>query len=266
MKLQHAMSRTNPPHDSRLNLLAVMLADLGPEARAFGPTAAALHRLDGFSLQSPFHFLLPRGSNRQRVGHTVHTTTVLRPIDCEEVDGIPTTSPTRTLIDVAAVDSSTEVLTIALDSALRDLKTTEEHLHQRIAELRGKGRHGVRALLAAIEGVEAIRGGHSWLEREFLRLIGAAGLPSPATQCEFRARDGRLLRVDCFFENAGLVVELLGYRYHRTALQMQRDVDRMNQLLLCNKTVMQFTYADVVTCSAAVVSTMLDALSRRMAA
>ena len=35
---------------------------------------------------------------------------------------------------------------------------------------------------SAIEEVEAIRGGHSWLEREYLRILSDAGLPRPETQ------------------------------------------------------------------------------------
>jgi hypothetical protein len=56
--------------------------------------------------------------------------------------------------------------------------------------------------------VVASRGGRSWLE---LRL----------------------------FADAGLVVEVLGYRWHRTELQMSRDAERANRWML------QFTHSTI---------------------
>jgi hypothetical protein len=86
------------------------------------------------------------------------------------------TSPTRTLIDIAAHEAPAR-LSAALDGALRDGLTSEDHLHRRIAALRTKGRYGIPSLLDVLAGQEVTRGGHSWLEREFLGLAAAAGLP-----------------------------------------------------------------------------------------
>ena len=78
-----------------------MLADVGGECWVCGPTAAALHGFDGFALRRPYHVLLPRTRNVRRAGVAVHTTGVMPPIDRESRGGIPVTSPTRTLIDIA---------------------------------------------------------------------------------------------------------------------------------------------------------------------
>ena len=42
-----------------------------------------------------------------------------------------------------------------------------------------------------------------------------------------------------------IVVELLGYRWHRTTQQMSRDASRMNALVLDGLRPMQFTYDQV---------------------
>lgn len=42
---------------------------------------------------------------------------------------------------------------------------------------------------------------------------------------------GRAVRVDCRFVGTNVVVELLGYAWHRTVVQMNRDAERMNALL-----------------------------------
>lgn len=251
---------TTPPHIHRLRKqLISLLADLGDGAHACGPTAAALHGFDGYRLQRPFHIVVPRGHNLQRVGHHIHTTKVLPPLDRETVEGISVTSPTRTLIDLASSATAAQ-LTTALDAALRDLRTTEPFLHRRIVDLRGRGRYGTPLLLEVIEGIEVTRGAHSWLEREFLRLIDAAGLPPPSPQQVMGKRNGKLIRVDFHFPGTRLVVEVLGYRYHRTKLQMQIDTERINRLTLDGYLVLQFTYDHVVANADSVTSQVATAL------
>ena len=235
-----------PPHIHHLRTqLISLLEGLGDGAHACGPTAAALHGFDGFRLQRPFHIVVPRGHNLQRVGHHIHTTKVLPPLDRETIEGISVTSPTRTQIDLASSATAAQ-LTTALDAALRDLSTTEPFLHRRIVDLRGRGRYGTPLLLKVIEGIEVTRGAHSFLEREFLRLIDAVGLPPPSPQQVMGKRNGKLIRVDFHFPGTRLVVEVLGYRHHRTKLQMQIDTERMNRLTLDGYLVLQFTYDDVV--------------------
>lgn len=249
-----------PPHIHRLHQqLFEELDRLGDTARAAGPTAAALQEFDGYRLKKPFHFLIPRGRNLQRVGHHIHTTTVLPPIDCETAFGLRVTSPTRTLIDLAATADAPQ-LTAALDGAFRDLKATEDFLHRRIVELRTRGRYGIPLLLQVIEGIEVTRGAHSWLEREYLRVTDAAHLPLPTPQQILGKRDDKLIRVDFHYPETRLVVEVLGYRYHRTKLQMQIDTERTNRLTLAGFVVLQFTYDHVVKSPDWVVGQVAEAL------
>ncbi len=117
--------------------------------------------------------------------------------------------------------------------------------------LRARGRGGIGKLLQVIEGVEAIRGGHSYLEREFLRLVAAAGLPRPLTQQVLAKRTDRLIRVDCRFPATTVVVELLGYRSHRSPLQLAVDAERVNALQRAGFLVLQHTYIQIMEDGAA---------------
>jgi very-short-patch-repair endonuclease len=228
-----------------LDELQALILDIGGDVWAFGPTGSALLRHDGFVLKAPFHLLTERNRNVHRVGHYIHTVKEGLPlIDRAIAHGIPTTSATRTIIDLARHGTPEEV-TRALDSALRDLQTTEAFLHKRISKLRTKGRYGIPKLLEIIEGSEITRGGHSWLERRFLELVVEAGLPKPETQVVMSRAGDRLIRVDCYFRDADLVVEVLGYRWHRTELQMSIDARRANQLTLEGKRFLQFTYKQI---------------------
>ena len=216
--------------DTPIGVLRSLLTDLAADAVACGPTAAALHGFDGFELSPPFDVLIPRNRNMRRLGHRVHTTKDLDLIDRSVAQDCPTTSPARTLIDLArAADDAT--LTHALDSGLRDGLFTEASLHRRIVALRRSGRVGIPRLLGIIEGQEITAGAHSWLEREFLRIVHAAGLARPLTQQVLSVANDRLVRVDFQFPGSPIVVEVLGYRHHRSAAQMQRDAERQNALL-----------------------------------
>ncbi len=227
----------------------------------FGPTAAAVHPFDGYRLDLPFHVGVPRGRHVNRVGHVIHTIRDMERIDLEVRDGLPISSPTRTIIDLAAM-ATPKQLTIAIDGATRDGTTSDDFLHRRLVELRRRGRGGIGTLLAALQGIEVQRGGQSWLERAFLELLADRRMPRPDTQRVLAKRGTKLIRVDCTFPGTNIVVELLGYAFHRTLMQMQSDAERMNRLQFAGFVVMQFTYLDVVGASPLMLDTITAALSR----
>ena len=254
-------SRGNSPLIYARNLLEVreLIASIGPPCWAFGPTAGALDRFDGFHLEPPFDLVVPRGRSVNRIGHVIHRGRDISRLDMTEVDGVPTMSATRTIIDLAASETR-ERLTVAIDSALRDRLTSEDFLHARIVELRCRGRAGLADLVSVLEGNEITRGGHSWLERRFLVLLGEAGLPRPITQAIVGRRKLRLIRVDCRFPGTNVVVELLGYRFHRSVMEMQNDAERMNRMILDGLHPLQVTYTDVASESPTMLSSIREAL------
>ncbi len=250
---------TTPTND-----LAALMLDIGGELWASGPTAAALHGFDGFRLRPPFHVTIQRGRDVQRHGHHVHTTASIDLIDRTTVDGVATLSGARTLIDLAR-HASNEELTRALDSGLRDGRFSEELLHRRIVALRSKGRFGIPRLIDVIEGLEVTRGAHSWLEREYLRLVHEAGLPRPLPQQILSRAGDRVVRVDFRFPSTSVVVEVLGYRFHRTKDELRRDTERMNALITDGFRPYQFTYEQIVHEPTEVVAVTARALARSAA-
>lgn len=225
--------------------LQALLLDIGGQVWASGPTSAALFGFDGFRLRPPFHVTILRGRDVQRIGHRIHTTAAVDLIDRATVNGVSTLSGARTLIDLART-SSAEELTRALDSGLRDGRFSEDLLHRRIVALRSKGRYGIPRLIEVIEGCEVTRGGQSWLEREYLRLVHEAGLPAPLTQQVLTRAGDRLVRVDFRFPGTPVVVEVLGYRFHRTKDELRRDIERMNALVADGFEPYQFSYDQIV--------------------
>jgi hypothetical protein len=247
------------PTNLRTELNDVLL-DVGEPVWCCAQTAAALRGFDGFTLRRPFHLLVPRERSIVRWNTRIHRSDRIDLIDTGVVDGVPVTSAVRTLIDLARVLPS-EQLAACLDSALRDGGTNEDLLHRRIEALRSQGRFGLPLLHEVLAGHEASRGGHSWLEREYLRLIARAGLPRPEMQQVLSRAGDRLVRVDCRFPGTNVVVELLGYRFHRTRGQMASDATRFNALLADGYAPYQFTYGQIVSEADYVVGTTRAALS-----
>jgi very-short-patch-repair endonuclease len=77
-----------------------------------------------------------------------------------------------------------------------------------------------------------------------MRIFIAAGLPIPRVQATFDD-DGRVIRVDFFFDEARLVIEVLGHRTHSTRRQLAADAERRAKLTLRGYEVVEFTYEHV---------------------
>ncbi len=215
------------------------LLDLGPQAVVSHRAAAALLGLDGFE-PGPVEFTVPRSERHRVRGWTVHSTRRLDRIDRLEVGLLACTTASRTIVDLSA-SVRADQLALAIDSAVREGLTSPAFLGRRLVSLRGRGRQGVRLLQAVLEDA----GGHTPLERAFLRLVKAGGLPRPTCQQIFR-RDGKTIaRVDFSFEPRPLVVEVSGRRGHSTDVERARDAHRRNELQSLGFVVLEFTRADV---------------------
>lgn len=73
-----------------------------------------------------------------------------------------------------------------------------------------------------------------------------------------------MIRVDCYYRDLDIVVELLGYRWHRSKAQMARDAARVNRLTLDGRMVLQFTYEQVTLAPQVVVASVKEARAVRL--
>ncbi len=245
------------------DVVAVALADR--TARFCRTTAAALLGIEGFEQPgrlSPPSRLVGRSARRGIEGITStrsfgpgDAAVVALPVppapDAVRVAGltgaaaplrrVEVTSAARTLIDLAAVIDPTR-LALAVDAAVRQGLVAPRYLSSRLAALRGRGRRGVRLL----DELLLDSGGHSDLERRFLRLMRTEGLPRPLTQVVHRANGRHVARVDFQFPGTRLIVEVSGRRGHTSDPDRRNDARRRNELQLAGYLVLEFVTADVV--------------------
>jgi very-short-patch-repair endonuclease len=157
------------------------------------------------------------------------------PRDVTVLHGIPVTTVTRTLVDLASVLRGDALARACHEAGVR-YRTTPADI-QAVLERRANAA-GARKLRRIISGDEPVT--LSRLEKRFLALVAEAGLPLPMTN---RAAGGR--RVDCRWPDAGLTVELDGYRYHSSRHAWENDRRREREARARGDDFRRYTYGDV---------------------
>jgi hypothetical protein len=139
-------------------------------------------------------------------------------------EGIPVTSLARTLLDVAA-DIRPEWLEKMVERyeelGLFDLRAVEELLARTV------GHHGHKRLRTAIALYAPTSFTRSSLEKRFLELVLAAGLPRPHTNYFEQG-----FELDCYWPEHRFAVELDVFETHGTRAAFERDRKRQEDLLL----------------------------------
>jgi hypothetical protein len=202
--------------------------------------AAAMHRFDGFP-RRPIVVGTRRRCQAALSGASVIYVPALTADDIVDVDGLPVTTPTQTLLDLSR-RVSLRRLTIALDSGVRDGTVSEAALAAQLEIWRRSGRTGVRRIeqILGMTGAKGTRP-HSPLEREFLDLMAAHGIPLPICQQQVVDADGHDRRLDFAWDPIPLTVEVEGDRGHADRVGRSDDHDRRMALEDQGRRVLHFT-------------------------
>jgi very-short-patch-repair endonuclease len=213
--------------------MAAVLA-CGPEAVLSHDSAAALWGIRPAA--SGLEVSVLTGAKRRPDGIMVHRRPSLRPHEVTTHRGIPVTSPIRTLIDIA-VRLDRDPLEAAINEADKLDLCDPEELRSALDE--AAGQPGVRALRTVLDR-RTFTLTDSELERRFLRIVHALGLPKPETGVRVNG-----YKVDFHWPHLGLVVETDGLRFHRTPAEQARDHMRDQAHTAAGLTALRFTNAQV---------------------
>jgi very-short-patch-repair endonuclease len=210
---------------------------------ACGPGALLSHRSAAHSWQllrsssARIDVTASRGC-KPKPGITVHRSRLIHPDDRASVDGIPTTSVARTLVDLAE-DTSERLLADAVSEAevrrlfdLRAMEATLERLPGR------RGRHRLRRVMAAYRPDPNFT--RSRAERRFLDMCAEHGLPKPSTCLWIAGHE-----VDAYWPDARLDIEFDGEAFHHTTRAFHEDRRRDRQLGTFGIQVNRVTWRDL---------------------
>jgi very-short-patch-repair endonuclease len=211
--------------------LAAVLA-CGPDAVLSHRAAAALWELRGWS-SGPIDVTATRRHNP--AGVRCHKVRNLPPEQITIVDAIPVTTIDRTLLDLAEILSPQQLRSV-LETAQRAAILNVRQLRTLMA--RSPGRHGLKPLADALATLQdEVPWTQSELERRFLELIRDAGLPAPSCNVVV---DGET--VDFYWPDHNLIVEIDGFRYHRTRQRFEDDRRRDTKHAIAGRRSVRFTH------------------------
>jgi very-short-patch-repair endonuclease len=213
-------------HDAPIPLSREMGALL-----ACGPGSAISHQSAGGALgilppcSGPVHVTVPAGRRLGRPGIRVHHAEAL---EVRRHHGLPLTSPSRTLQDLAAVLPPADLQRAVAEAHALGLV--------RPGELRPeRGRRGAAKLRAVLEEQDGFT--RSEAERRLLALVRRAGLPRPQTNARVAG-----FEVDALWRDHGLVVEVDGYATHGHRAAFERDRRRDRALRRAGLQVLRVTW------------------------
>ena len=206
-----------------------------PDAVLSHASAAALW---GFGKREPrgIEVSLPSpGGRTAQPGVAVHRRTVLGPGDVTRYRNIPVTTPTATLVDMAARLGG-EALEAMVNEAVMLHRVDLEELRSAVEGLRRPGARTLRALIDR----QTFRLTRSKLERLFLPIAKQAGLPMPETRAIVNGYE-----VDFWWPELKLVVETDGGEFHRTPRQQTNDRQREHAHIRTGLQCIRFTHYQV---------------------
>jgi very-short-patch-repair endonuclease len=193
---------------------------------------------------------------RDRAPVRVHRARNLIAEDRRLVEGVPVTSTARTYLDLAEVLPARRLHRL-LERG--DELAILDYYDVRACCERSRGHRGAKPLAAALGRYRpSARVTRSELEREFLALVEAAGLPLPATNYVVGAYE-----LDAYWPAAGVAVELDTYGTHGSRASFESDRERDAELAAVGVTVIRVTQRRLLDDSPGVLRQVAAMLARR---
>ena len=171
------------------------------------------------------------GGRKRRAGIRLHRSRTLEPHDTTTNRGIPITTPIRTIVDIARTLNG-RPLEQALDVAEQRGLVDFAELRQRPIPA------SLQAVLSLYTAGSTVT--RSEMEERFLQLCDDHGVRRPQVNTRIEGEE-----VDFVWRDARLIVEVDGYRYHRSPSAFESDRARDVMLALAGWQVLRFTWSQL---------------------
>ena len=252
-----------PP--STTTALWVAWLEVGPHAARSHECAAEVLKLHPVP-PGRFVFTTHHGDHHKIPDVTVHQLKDLLPHHTTSIDGLPTTTPARTVVDLAAVIAF-ERLRRIVENGVNDGITTDDEVAVVLHEIARPGKWGAKKLqrvLAARAPGDPVP--DSALERMLLDALRQAGLPEPVAQFSHPGRHPGHGLVDFAYPGGKLILEADGRRWHQRTADLRRDRARDNEAARAGWLTMRFMHEELLSDPTDVGRAVREALAHRAAA
>ncbi|WCO65917.1 type IV toxin-antitoxin system AbiEi family antitoxin domain-containing protein [Iamia majanohamensis] len=179
----------------------------------------------------------------QRTGIQVHRSTLLPAHHLTTHQGIPITSPARTIFDLARTTGPHRLDQAIARATQRRLCTVAE-IHRVLFDLGGRGRPGTRRLRSVLERWDA----HEPATESELDQVGRALLqrvPGIEWQVPIADEQGHIRTVDGLIRATATVLEFDGAVFHDPPRAAELDVDQDRRLTALGYAVRRFRWHDL---------------------
>jgi hypothetical protein len=255
------------PSTGRQALLAACLAVGAPSAGSHR-SAASVYGVWSIAADH-VEITVTRDRAPELRGVSVHRIADLSARWITVVDGVPMTTPARTLVDLGAVLPLGSVGR-ALDRAIGRQLVSLDEVRAALDAVARKGRAGAGAIRALLDERQAGPRAASVLEARMRALISRHGLPEPVPEFTVLDEHGQFVgRVDFAYPELRYAIEVDGYAPHSSMRAFRHDRARQNDLVDQGWKVHRFTWDDVESRPARVanrIHALLGTLKRVMAA
>jgi hypothetical protein len=243
--------------------LMVAVLDAGPGSCASHRAAAILLGIAKRGMKEVVEITSPRVRSHRIEGVIVHRPLDLRSDQVVVVDGIPCTSPLRTLVDLGVSESWLEVWD-ATERAIQAGMVTHRGCEWMLARLSKQGRHGCGPFRRALDerAIKMASPHPGLLEPRMAGVARRYGLPAYEYQCDVFG-DGSIF-IDFAFRPEKVGVEVDGFETHGTPKAMNADYERDHWLEIEHGWhIIHFTWHMVVKRPKYVADTILKVLGAR---
>jgi very-short-patch-repair endonuclease len=237
---------------------------VGPSGSLSHETAALCHGAERLATD-PVVLTCPHRWHHRLPGVFVHQIDDLQPWHLTTWRGLPISRPSRTVVELAATQSTAVIGRVA-DDLVRLRATSYGEIGRVFFEVARPGKPGM-ARLARV--MDERTDGHvppsSELERALFDALAAGGLPPPRRQVPLPGRSVNPGIADAAYDDARIVLEVDGRRWHSRVDAARRDRERDVQVVRAGWVPMRFVYEQVVGSPAEVCAAVWETRSVRLA-
>jgi very-short-patch-repair endonuclease len=186
----------------------------------------------------------------------VHRSGILEPHDVWIRQGLPVTSPARTLLDLAPTGTARQ-LELAFDRGIAERTLRLSQVRDLLARAGGhRGRGRLAALLGRESGASTVTASQN--EERLLALIRRAGLPTPQVNFPFET-----WKLDFYWPGAHFALEVDSHRFHSTHYRFARDRRKDNALRRATIEVMRIVDEEITERSHGLIADITRELALR---
>jgi very-short-patch-repair endonuclease len=198
---------------------------VGPGGIVSHEAAAQLHGIPNV-IRNRVTLTCPHGWHHRLPVLTVHQLDDVLADHRTSIEGLPVTTPARTVVDLAAVVHPARLLPIVEDAKHARIANYLQ-VGECMKSVARRGKPGIRRLARVLDKLTSTgTKSMSVLERKLFEMIDAAGLERPVSQFPFPGRQFTNGCIDAAYVNAKLVIEVDGRSWHTRIAELKRDHER----------------------------------------